>query len=228
MHKNRFPFSRFSSGHARNELANRTWPIVTCHSNFSNCFTIHRHPFRSIRGLIGHLRPPSPFFFRISFLPSSRVFVNRRISLIDTQLFRFERDTSSLANDDELKLLLLPLFESIVGGNLSRRHVNLPCFLSSPSPLITIHRSTIGIFTIFLQSIESETCFSSSFPKRMLVESKMDGTSAPSNTRAKRLLGGCILRGCKQDFKFRRDNRLTFRLSKEDVGDSRDSLTAGH
>lgn len=178
--------------------------------------------------------PPSstfPFFLSnlISLvLPSSRVFVNRRISLIDTQLFRFERDTSSLANDDELKLLLLPLFESIVGGNLSRRHVNLPCFLSSPSPLITIHRSTIGIFTIFLQSIESETCFSSSFPKRMLVESKMDGTSAPSNTRAKRLLGDCILRGCKQDFKFRRDNRLTFRLSKEDVGDSRDSLTAGH
>lgn len=51
---------------------------------------------RSIPGLIGHLPPPSTFFLRIS-IPPSRVFVN---ILNRYQLFHFERDTSSLANDE--------------------------------------------------------------------------------------------------------------------------------
>lgn len=188
--------------HARNEPANRTWPIVTCHSNFWNCFTILRHPFRSIRGLIGHL----PLFSsRISFpSPPSRTSL---FSYIDY----FARYSSSRwAN--ELQLLLLLSKRVIVRGNLSgqsfRRHcVNLPCFLSSRVPLsYTIHR--------FLQASPPRFqggCWSDRW------------TSALSTRRSEEELFASV-----QDFKFRRDNRPTFRLSKEDVGDSRDSLTAGH
>ena len=165
--------------HARNEPANRTWPIVTCHSNFCS---------------------------RISFpSPPSRTSL---FSYIDY----FARYSSSRwAN--ELKLLLLLLSKRvIVRGNLSgqsfRRHcVNLPCFLSSRVPLsYTIHR--------FLQASPPRFqggCWSDRW------------TSALSTRRSEEELFASV-----QDFKFRRDNRPTFRLSKEDVGDSRDSLTAGH
>lgn len=159
VHKNRFPFSRFSSGHARNELANRTWPIVTCHSNFWNCFTILRHPF-AIDSRI-NWPPSSTFhFFLANLIPHSRVFVN---ILNRYQLFHFERDTSSLANDE---LTNWNFFLRVRG--------NFNLFF----PLASHYRTRIW------------TCFSSSsFPRRMLIESKIDELplSRHVNTRARRL-----------------------------------------
>lgn len=115
---------------------------------------------RSIPGLIGHLPPPSTFFLRISF-PTLEF---SSTSLIDTNYF----------TSNEIRLLLRTMnwnFFLRVRGNF-----NLFFPLAS-------HYRTRSIDRIW-------TCFSSSsFPRRMLIESKIDELplSRHVNTRARRL-----------------------------------------
>lgn len=121
---------------------------------------------RSIPGLIGHLPPPSTFFLRISF-PTLEF---SSTSLIDTNyftsneilVFSCERWTN------ELELL----------SKSSRKFQPFRAFF----PLAS-HYRTRSIDRIW-------TCFSSSsFPRRMLIESKIDELplSRHVNTRARRL-----------------------------------------
>lgn len=118
---------------------------------------------RSIPGLIGHLPPPSTFFLRISF-PTLEF---SSTSLIDTNYF----------TSNEIRLLFDERWTNEL-ELLSKVRGNFNLFF----PLAS-HYRTRSIDRIW-------TCFSSSsFPRRMLIESKIDELplSRHVNTRARRL-----------------------------------------